>query len=257
MRLRLTTVVAVLASCCASVCAQLEQPWRLESYLYYSKGDYGDATETEILYIPLTVDYRWDRASVKLTTAFLSINAPKGTTVINGRAENVTGSTERAEDSGLADMLLKGSYTVKVQEDNWPWIDLFAKLKLPTADEEKGLGTGEADLELGAESVYVMENGWMAFLDVGYTFIGSPSGVDYSNRFALSPGAGKALNEDWMLMGFLEYSTAIGTGKDPLLLSMMAQRSLRPDLSAYAMLDLGLSDGAADYGLLAGVSWRF
>ena len=90
-----------------------------------------------------------------------------------------------------------------------------------------------------------------------YTFIGDPPDTDYKNRFSISPGLGRMLTRETLAAVFYEYSTTISSGDDPQLISLLLQHSLRESKKAYAMFDIGLNDGAADYGLLVGGSMRF
>jgi hypothetical protein len=56
------------------------------------------------------------------------------------------GSVTQTED-GLGDILLKGEYVLLAEQAALPEITGSLKIKFPTADEDKGLGTGEFDVQ--------------------------------------------------------------------------------------------------------------
>lgn len=245
-------------SCRYGICGE-EYRWKFDTYLSYSSGDYGDDRNTDMLYWPVAAKRILSRGEVGLTVPYVRISSPGSQIILDGTVETIEDGTAtgRETHSGLGDIVVKGEYALKDADDIWPWIDVFAKLKLPTADEDKGLGSGETDLGFGAESVKPLDNGYLAFLDIGYTIIGDPSGFDYDNRWMISPGVGRYYTPELLLAGFYEWRNAIGSGEDPHLLSFLGYYKWRPDLNGYVMLDLGLSDGAADFGITTGLQRRF
>lgn len=248
----------LLLSAAGSPAMGNEHKWQLDLYGSYSEGDYGQDADTEMLYLPAALKrlFPWGRLS--LTVPWIYLKAPASRTVVDGGVE-VTGETdgERDSHSGLGDLILKCEYELAEGDDYWPWIDVFGKVKLPTADEDDGLGTGEVDVGVGVEMVKVFPGAYLGFLDVSFTRIGDPSGTDYDDRWALSPGVGRYVTPDLMLAAFYEWRQAVTGGDDPMGLSFLASQKLRSDLRAYGMFDIGMSDGEADFGLTLGVSLRF
>lgn len=71
-----------------------------------------------------------------------------------------------------------------------PALAFVVDLKWPTANEKKGLGTGEYDYGAGLNFVQPMTRASQFLAEASYTFMGSPEHVDFNNRFRLMLGLG-------------------------------------------------------------------
>ncbi len=130
---------------------------------------------------------------------------------------------------------------------------MFGRVKFPTADEDKGLGTGETDFSMGTEMVRRFAGPYLAFFDISYTWIGSRADIDYDNRVAWDIGIGYEIRADVLLSLFYEHRTAITAGgKDSRSVYGLVNWLIRRDLSLYGMLESGVSDGGPDFGLSVG-----
>ena len=231
--------------------------WQVESSLSYLHGDYGTGENTDLIYWPVTAQRNFSRGSLAVTIPYLLIDTEGGATVVDGDVV-AEGSPSGGTAAGLGDVMLKGRYNWKDQQDAWPFIDLVARFKLPTADEQDGLGTGEADAGFAVEMARRFAGEWLGFLDLGYTFIGDPPDMDYDNRLTFNTGLGRQLTPQWMAAAFYEVRTAISPDSaDAHTFSLLFQSRLAPPLAVYAMVDMGLTEGAADVGLTVGGSYRF
>lgn len=242
-----------------SLVSAAQPQWKLDSYLSLSTGDYGEDEETGMLYWPIAAKHLFAWGEIGITIPYVEITAPGALVIVDGVVESVDAgeSNGRETHAGLGDIVMKVEYEIREADSYWPWIDLTARLKIPTASADAGLGTGETDFGIGVETVKTLNDSYLLFLDIGYTVIGDPSGVDYDNRWMVSPGIGRYYTPELMLAVFYEWRNAIGSGDDPHGLSCLTYYKWQSGLRTYAMLDFGLSDGAADLGLTAGVQWRF
>ncbi len=239
--------------------APRSRTWEAGTYVYYASGDYGRDDETKIFYWPAVVRLHTGDWKYTLTVPYISIRSSGRATVVDGSPEVIEAEDgETEEQDGLGDIVLKASYDAVRQGRYVPWISLYGRLKLPTADENKGLGTGEPDVGFGIEAVRVFENRYVLFAEAGYKFVGEPSGADYDNQRSFSVGLGRYVTDALLLAGFYEWRDAISAGgTDPEELTFLASHRLTGDLRTFAMFDIGLSDGAADYGVAAGFNLRF
>lgn len=250
---RILTRAAVFCAVAAAARAQ-EYTWQVESSVTADTGKYGTDEKTDLFYWPFTLKRYFSRGDVALTVPYINLETEGGQTVVDGAVVEGTGSG----GSGLGDVLLKGRYNWVEQSEQLPFVDLVARLKLPTADEDKGLGTGEADLGFGAEIArrFMTDNMW--FADFSYTFIGDPPDIDYDNRVAVELGLGHDFTTALMGCVFYDYKSAISPGSDDAhSVSLLANYKVTKQVRTYAMVDFGLSDGAADYGGTVGASYRF
>jgi len=245
----------VLFFAMAGGAAAQDYPWQVESSLTYDTGKYGTDQETSLFYWPVTLKRYMSKGDVSLTVPFLDLNTHGGgRTVVDGTVVEGTGSG----GSGLGDVSCKGRYNWIEQNGMLPFVDLVARLKLPTADADKGLGTGEADLRLGVELARRFWKDYIGFADLSYTFIGDPPDVDYDNRIDADLGLGYQFTPDWMGSVSYDFRSAISPdGTDSHSLSFLVNCKISPQVKTYGMLAAGLSDGAPDYSLTIGASYRF
>lgn len=229
--------------------------WQYGLSFSYLTGDYGSGDDTDIYYTAVSIKRYLGTGDVTLTVPYLDIS-DDGATYVGGEVEPLAGDGGGA---GLGDIILKGRYYAVEQGDFFPYIDLVASIKLPTADEDKGLGTGKTDLTFMAEFARRLRNeDWIALWEVGYTFVGDPSGYNADNRWLYSAGLAYELASDITLSGYLDGRTAIFEGNDdPLSLLLIGEYKYRPDLRFDTLLEFGLNDGAPDFGITFRVRKRF
>src|SRR3954469_13903655 len=160
----------------------------LSTGLDYTTGKYGASESTDILYIPFTGKYEIGPWTAKLVVPWIRITGPgnvvgaPGDTVVLGGA-----STGRRTESGLGDVVASAFYNV-LNERSAPFgLDLGGKVKLGTADENRGLGTGKNDFSVQADAFKPM-GALTPFASFGYRWYGDPSGVDFKNVFYYSLG---------------------------------------------------------------------
>ena len=127
----------------------------------YNSGDYGSETTTEILSVPVGAKYTtgdwifraslpWMRvdgdANVVPGLGPVDNNNPKGRGRGNGNGGGGGGeptAPTTGVTSGIGDLRLGATYAIPMQ-GAWG-VDLTGNVKIATADEDKGLGTGAND----------------------------------------------------------------------------------------------------------------
>lgn len=241
--------------------------WSLSTSVNFSRGDYGTGEDTDFLYVPFTLGVRpIDRLTLSLTVPYVRqttqtvVLTGGGVAVRNDKERKLTTdrpSVTRTED-GLGDILLKGQYVLLQEQPIVPEISPYLKIKFPTADEDRGLGTGEFDETIGVDLSKTFFQRWVAYLTLAYTFIGSPPGTDLDNSFSWSIGAAYLAAQPVTLFAFLEGATAISPGQEnPLELRVGAEYKLTRAVKLTGSASVGLSDGSADFGFSAGLAFRF
>ena len=228
--------------------------WQCGLSFSYLTGDYGQDDDTDIIYSAVTVKRYLEKGDITVTIPYLDISAD-GVTLVGGEIEPVEGGGSGA---GLGDVILKGRYYAIEQEGWMPFIDLVGSVKFPTADDDKGLGTGEFDFTGLVEFARRLKDSrWIALAEVGYTLVGEPSGIDADNRFLYSIGAAYEFDPKVTFSGYLDGRTAIfGGNEDPLSVLLIGQYKYRPDLLLDTLLEIGLSDGSPDFGITFGIRKR-
>jgi len=146
---------------------------------YYSRGDYGESSNTEVYFVPLGYEYHGDGWRLRASAPWLRISGP-GSVLVN--IGGVTRPDAPAEDEeallqqrtaseGLGDVILGLSWELPAWSQSAPFIDFGLELKLPSADAEARLGTGAADLAVQVDFYWQLGEGAL-FSTLGYRFRG-------------------------------------------------------------------------------------
>lgn len=234
--------------------AEPAYPWQVESSITAESGSYGTDQTTDLLYWPFTIRRNLDAGDVSLTIPWLDLEAGDGQTVVDGTVIRGSGYG----GSGLGDAVLKGRYHWIEQTEQLPFVDLIARLKLPLADEDKGLGTGEVDAGLGFDVTRRFQRDNLWFAGMTYTFMGDPPGVDYDNRVDLEAGIGRDVLPGLLICSMYNFRSAVSPGSDDAhSISFLANHRTTERVRIFVMLEFGLTDGAPDQSLTVGGSYRF
>lgn len=159
---------------------------------------------------------------------------------------------------GVGDLILRGRYYLVDEHDGVPTIAVRGHLKIPTADADRGLGTGRFDEGAGIEISKTLIGDLIGFIDGGYTFIGDPRLINFNNQWWYDVGLGYDVSAKVNLSVFYEEYRAIVPGlANPrdVLIAMNVKGSGGWRYQASTMV--GLSNGAPDYAVTVGISRRF
>jgi outer membrane putative beta-barrel porin/alpha-amylase len=254
------------------VCAGADDTWQTGLSPYRSSGDYGTGSTTTVTSLPLSIRRLFDDGDVTLIVPYVSVTGDCGVTLLSG-VPNRTGGTcpvrvnkagkltrqrdARVTESGLGDLVLRGRYYLLDEGALLPTVALTAKVKFPTADRDRGLGTGEFDEGLGIELSRTLSDAWIGFVDLGYTVLGDPPDVNLKNQWNYDVGAGYYLTKQLLLSAYYEGWTAalprLSSPRDLLFALNLAANPIRLNAS----IARGLSDGSPDWAFMAGLSVRF
>lgn len=235
--------------------------WKLSTSLNYETGKYGTDTRSSSLYVPFTVKRYWGDWYGSLTLPFVSMTSNGSVTNVGGRPVRVRGgrgSTDTTTQSGAGDAVVRGGYDL-LKEDAHPFdLTVVGKIKVPTADKDKGLGTGEFDEGVGLEFGKLLTPGWTIIADLYYTVIGDPPGRNLNNQVAVDLGFSHTLKKDLTLTVLYEGSNALVSSEpDPRDLRGILDYKLDERISLFGGGLVGLSHGSPDFGFTVGGSCRF
>lgn len=229
-------------------------PWRIDALANYSRGDYGLASDTEV-YVGL-VNVVYDTASWRFQTSvpYLHIEGPA--TIVGGGAGVATQPADSSE-SGLGDITLSGTYKFGPLTRAAIETDFTAQVKLPTADEDRGLGTGKTDTYLQFDVRRSFDR-VSPFATLGYRFLGSNSTYPLKDGFYASLGAATPVTEATTVGAAVSWREKIVDGGDDSVDAMLfAQTTLTDHWRVLAYGLAGFTDAAPDFGLGAGVTYKF
>jgi hypothetical protein len=260
---------ALLLAAGLGICQPLHAAeWKYTLGTDISSGDYGDTAETDITTIPFTASYspsaKW---TFKASLPWTQIEGPGGVVpggdggfVVGpgrGRGNGQGGGedTEITKESGIGDLWLTGTYSLEPVAERW-FVDLAAKYKVPTADEDKGLGTGEPDYTLQAE-VFTAVGDFTPFATLARKFKGDLPESEIEDVWYTSVGSGYRLSESSSVGLSLDYQQATTDTSDAATeLSAYINHKLNNQWSGMVYAYVGLADGSPDQGFGFQLSYR-
>jgi hypothetical protein len=224
----------------------------------FTSGKYGGTETTDTLYVPFILKYETGPWLLKATVPYLRVSGPAN--VVGAGAERITlpgASAAQRTESGLGDVMLSAFYTAMDERRSAFGLDLGAKVKLPTADEQRGLGTGETDYAIQAD-VFKPFGNVTAFGSLGYRIYGDPPGLNLRNVVYYAIGASYSMSPESTVGLAYDHRPRIVTGgseisEATLFWSRRLSREWRLQLYGVA----GFANGSPDAGLGALVEYRY
>lgn len=253
--------VGLLGASVSARAEELKKDWRFSSSLNYESGTYGTGTRSSFLYVPFTLKRAFGDAFASVTVPFVSQTTDGGVNNIGGRPVRTgrgRGTGRTTTQSGLGDVIGRAGYDLLVEDPAPIDLAVVAKVKIPTAQRSKGLGTGEFDAGGGLEAAKTVAPGWTVLADVYFTAIGDPPGVDLNNQFAADAGVAYLFQPGLTGTILVEGSNSIFPGAPaPVDTRAMLDYKVDESISVNGGVLLGLSEGASDYGFSVGGAVRF
>ena len=221
----------------------------------YSRGDYGTGSETKILSIPFMARYDIDPWRFKLTVPYLRVTGEGD--VIPGVGRTNRGRRGERTESGIGDSVLAATYGGLRDAQSQSGLDLTAKLKLPTGDENRGLGTGSTDETIQVEPYKTIDR-LTLFGTLGYTFFGHSDVVELKNGFLYEVGASARLDAtDSVGASLFGRQRVVEGGSPQRELTVFWNRRVAKAQRLQAYFLLGLADGSPDVGIGASALFSF
>lgn len=224
--------------------------------LEFDRGDYGTADITNNWRIPLSLNYYRGPFFAGISVPYISAQSSGVVTVSSGsrkRGTSITSATV-SKVSGLGDVNLSAGYNFNSSSTDKTKYYVSAHIKLATADENKGLGTGEINyaIETGLNRAIEQSN---LFASIGYQISGDTAVINYDNVFYVNVGVSYNNNKQKQPGVMLDYAQAATPGiKDSLELTWFMNYTRDKKRSLYFYVLAGLSESSPDYG--AGVNYR-
>jgi hypothetical protein len=224
--------------------------------LEYETGDYGTGDTTDLWRLPLSISYSGEQWYFNATIPYLIADST-GAIVVRSDGHHTTGgivSGGRSEH-GIGDVTLSATRYLTYDKERKLEPFVRGRIKLGTADENKGLGTGENDVaaEIGLNKWTDKQRYYGA---IGYEVVGDPPGVNYDNVFYGYGGMSFELTKDKHLGVDLYYTQASAPGFDDSLdLTGFVNYRYDRQRTIHVYLLAGLADGSPDWG--GGVNLRY
>jgi len=230
--------------------------------LQYESGDYATGRNLEAWKVPLLIEWApLERLMLAVEIPYLYQSHTGSTVVVGGtptpvrRGADTTGGTgtpsvgvTESADSGLGDINLTASVTLLKEQTKAPRVFAHLYAKLPSADERKGLGTGEFDWG-GGLGIGKRLGDWSTYAEALYILPGT------SERYAPDPYWEWLASLSYRLSANLRPGLSVSGGSAPFAgtdnpLELKARLTgLSGDFTSYSLYILrGLSEASPDWG---------
>lgn len=247
----ITFLAAVLTASAQTAVTAPTSVTSLGSGFDYSRGDYGFVTDTEVFSVPLNLVHERGPLTLSASFSWLTVKGPA--TVVGGSGAP---RPTTASESGLGDIYAGATYQFG-SLGGVVDVSGSARVKLPTADEDRGLGTGAADYY--AELTFFRTFGSVTpFLTAGYRVLGDADTYDLRDGAYASGGAHFRLSAATVVTALVSWRRPILAGGDDAqegLVMVSHDFAERWRVTAYALK--GFTDASPDFGTGLAASWKF
>lgn len=204
-------------------------------------GDFGTPVRSTLYSVAPTLGYYARDYDLSVTVPYLSLTQ--------------SAAGQSASESGLGDIVVRAGYALVPERTSGLSLNGAVAVKLPTADETKGLGTGETDV--GATLLLGQRFGPVRLsLLGGFIKVGDPAGQDYNDVYLYGVGVARTWS-DTGLYAALEGRRALVAGADnPLEVRAGFFHLFSHRFAIRTTAFAGLNDGGPAYGASFGfVQW--
>ncbi len=207
----------------------------------YKTGAFGAETRTHLYYLFTTIGYVDPFWQVSVTAPYL--------------AQSSSGDSQSGMmnmTSGVGDVVLRGGAVLVPERKAGFSLDGSLAVKLPTADEAEGLGTGKADYG-GFFGMHQRWGKYKASLLGGYIKVGDPAEVDYNDIWLYGIGLSRAFGWTEVYASFEGRRSMIIDADDPQEIGAGFFHAFSLDTALRAGMFFGLNDGGPDFGAEVGI----
>jgi outer membrane putative beta-barrel porin/alpha-amylase len=149
----------------------------------YSVGDYGGASDTTVVSVPLTLRAQLNRVRLEATVPYLHVEGP-GTSAGGGIV--VPGNQGTTSRSGLGDIYLGAAFLLNRGGQTAPSFEIAGTAKIPTASS--GLGTEEFDYGAQLNVYQPLTMRTLLFASAGYQVLGDFGTIELEDGITASAG---------------------------------------------------------------------
>jgi hypothetical protein len=249
-------IIAALASVAAGAALAADyQGLSLGGGLHYSEGNYGTPASTEITSLAFTGRYDSPRWIFRATVPWTRVSG--GARVVPGIGPVGRGTVPERSASGLGDVVLSATHKTYYDPRQQVGFDLTGRVKLGTADESEGLGTGEHDIGFQADAFKTFGQ-VTGFVGLGYTLFGDPPGFPLRNVFNATFGATYRIDaRDTLGLAYDQRDRVVQGGAELSEVTLFWTRQIDRAWKSQAYFLVGMEDGSPDWGAGLSLAYAF
>jgi hypothetical protein len=204
----------------------------------FISGDFGTPTSSRLFSLSPTLGYVALRHDFSVTVPSLSLTSKT--------------SGVKSTESGLGDIIARAGVVLLPENTAGFSAHGSVAVKIPTADETRGLGTGEADYAAFA-SISQRLQAFKLALTAGYLKRGDPPDLDYHDGFSYGFGLSRRFKRT-TIYGSYDHRRAVISGfAHPQEVGAGFFHILNTDYAVKGHLFAGLNNGGPDRGGSLGI----
>ncbi|MBF0621753.1 MAG: transporter [Magnetococcales bacterium] len=239
---------------------QAKDGFKITSGWDFSSGEYDQdivTHDTTTYSWPLSISYRTGSWRIKGSIPYTVIKGPEYELQDDGAGGTVEQEVVKTQ-RGFGDLWLTVTHELDINLTAGVAVDLSAKLKLPLADRDKGLGTGRADGVLQMDFFHRLDRDWYLLGGVGYKWKGSSPTYDPRNVWLGSLGTQYLLDRKNSLGLILDYQQATSDTSADIkeIMGLVSHRWNKTWSGSFYMVH-GLTESTPDLGGGFQLSYRF
>jgi hypothetical protein len=206
----------------------------------YKTGSFGTPIRTNFVYLATGVGYVTPVYDVSVTAGYAWLGSSGGQ----------SGTMNRT--SGISDVIVRGGRVLVAEGGKGFSLDGALAVKLATADETKGLGTGETDygVFLNAHQRFA---GVKLSLLTGYIKTGEPANIAFNDVYLYGVGISKVFGFTDLYASFEGRRAMVPGAENPREIHAGFFHALNSDYAVKASTFFGMNNGGPDFGFDAGV----
>jgi hypothetical protein len=224
--------------------------------LDYSRGNYGFADETEVFSRSLNLTSESTHWLLRAVVPYITVKGPASVVNGSGAVFAAPARPTRSSKSGTGDVIGSATFHANPSADQVN-IDFTGRVKFGTADEAKGLGTGETDFYAQTD-LYRRFGRVTPFTTLGYRFLGDSTLYQLKDGPYAAFGAVFNVTDLTSLGASLDWRSRIVPGGDHAFestLFIVHNPSNHWNLVGYVLK--GYTDASPDVGVGGLVNYRF
>ncbi|MBD2839862.1 hypothetical protein ID144_22735 [Pseudomonas sp. JM0905a] len=212
--------------------------------LDYSQGSYGTPKTSETWYVPVIAKYETGPMIYKLTVPYLRITNP----AVGPDGVPVAGDCASVEE-GVGDTVASADYALLDGSDGASLlVDLIGKVKVPTADEDKCLGTGKTDFSAQVDLTKGF-GAFSGFATLGWRKFGDPSDTDFRDPIYTSIGLVTRVAPNTSVGAAYDWRQKVTSDGDEIQeFSLFLTQRLGPEWKIQLYALAGFSDASPESG---------
>ncbi len=204
----------------------------------YKTGDFGTPTTSNLYYLSSIIGYGEPRYDISVNIPYLLIMNK-----IN---------SQNTSEYGLGDIILRGGSSIVPEGESGFSLYWALAVKLPTADNTKGLGTGEADYGSFVKMNQVLMKLKFSLVG-GYIKIGDTADINYNDIYLYGFEISRVFGSTDISVSFVERRSAIPGNQNAREITIGIFHVLNMDYAVRGSAFKGLNKSSPDFGIDLGI----